>query len=364
MPWQWPWRRQDRALFQIGDMPMPSSWAGVPVTPDHALRLSAVWACVRLLADCISTLPLHAFRGDDQLAELPPLLRQPAAGTALHDWLYQVMVSLLLRGNAYGIVTDRSGATMLPSQVELAAPDRMAVSVEEGRVIYRLGGDEQDPADVWHVRAYSFPGSVEGLSPVSYAKQTIGLGLAAEKFGAQFFGEGATPSGVLTGDKHIDQTTADALRARWEQRHKGRRGIAVLGDGFRFQAVQVSAEESQFLATTKANVASVARLYGIPPEMIAAESGNSLTYANVEQRGLDFLTYAVRPWLVRLETAISALLPSTQTVRFNPDALVRVALRDRYEAHRIGIEAGFLTRNEARELENRPPLPGPEEGVA
>jgi HK97 family phage portal protein len=94
----------------------------------------------------------------------------------------------------------------------------------------------------------------------------------------------------------------------------------------------------------------------VPPEMIAAESGNSLTYANVEQRGLDFLTYAVRPWLVRLETAISALLPSTQTVRFNPDALVRVALKDRYEAHKIGIDAGFLTRNEARELENRPPL--------
>jgi HK97 family phage portal protein len=310
------------------------------------------------LADCVSTLPLHGFRGDDQLPELPPLLRSPAAGTALHDWLYQVMVSLLVRGNAFGIVTARSGATMLPSQVELAHPDKVGVSVSsEGRVTWRLNGEELDPADLWHVRAYSFPGSVLGLSPIEYARQTIGLGLAAEKFGAQFFGESAIPSGVLTSDQDIKQEKADQLKARWRERHQGHRDIAVLGSGAKFQPITVRPDESQFLETTKANVASVARMYGVPPEMIAAESGNSLTYANVEQRGLDFLTYSVRPWLVRLETAISGLLPSTQAVRFNPDALVRVALLDRYTAHRVGIEAGFLTRNEARELENRQPLP-------
>jgi HK97 family phage portal protein len=201
MPWRWPWTRstEDRALWQVGDVPAASTYAGVAVSTDQALRLSAVWACIRLLADCISTLPLHAYRGDDQLDELPPLLREPAAGTPLHDWLYQAVVSLLTRGNVYGIVTARSGATMLPSQVELAHPDKVAASTDtDGVTTWRLGGEELDRADLWHVRAYSFPGAVLGLSPIEYARQTLGLGLAAEKFGAQFFGDGATPSGTPT----------------------------------------------------------------------------------------------------------------------------------------------------------------------
>jgi hypothetical protein len=149
--------------------------AGVPVTTDHALRLTAVWACVRLLADAVSTLPLDVYRrGErDPLPELPPLLRQPAAGMSLNEWLYAVMVSLLLRGNAYGIVTGRSGSTLLPAQVDLAHPDRLGVTVTpDGRVQYRLNGEELLPDDVWHVRAYTFPGAVLGLSPVEYAQQT------------------------------------------------------------------------------------------------------------------------------------------------------------------------------------------------
>jgi HK97 family phage portal protein len=364
MPWRWPWTRtEDRALWQIGDVPASPTWAGVQVNPDTALRLSAVWGCIRILADCISTLPVHAFRGDDQLAELPPLLRQPAAGAALHDWLYQVMVSLLLRGNAYGIVTDRSGATMLPSQVEIAHPDQVGVQVDtDGTVVWRLGGVEQDPADVWHVRAYSFPGSVLGLSPIEYSRQMIGLGLGAERYAAKFFGESAIPAGVLTTDQRITDKDARDLQELWEFGHQGRRRIGVLGAGAKFQPISVNPEESQFLETTKANVAAVARIYGVPPEMIAGESAGHMAYTSPELRSMDLLTYTIRPWLVRLETAISALLPSTQTVRFNPDALVRVALLDRYQAHKVGIEAGFLTRNEARELENRQPLPDDQAG--
>jgi HK97 family phage portal protein len=360
MPWQWPWRRstQDRALWQVGDTSAPTTYAGVAVGPDQALRLSAVWACVRLLADCISTLPVHAYRGDDQLAELPPLLRQPAADTPLHDWLYQVVVSLLLRGNAYGLVANRSGATLLPSQVELLQPDRVTVQIDlrQRTTVWRLDGQEIDRDELWHVRAYSSPGQVLGLSPVDYARQAIGLGLAAEKYGAQFFGEGATPSGTLNSDQRLNRGQAMEAKEQWQALHRGHRDIAVLGDGIRFLPISIKPDESQFLETTKANVAAVARIYGVPPEMIAGESAGHMAYTTPELRSMDMLTYTVRPWLVRLETAISTLLPSTQTVRFNPDALVRVALLDRYQAHKVGIEGGFLTVNEARELENRPPL--------
>jgi len=359
MPWQWPWKRHDRALWQVGDMPVASTYAAVPVNPSTALQHSAVWAAVNLIAGSISTLPLYAYRrGErDPLPELPPILRQPSATMNLPDWLYAALQSLLLRGNCYGQIVDRAGAGLLPAQVELLAPDRVQVHVPNGAVEYRIDGREVDPASIWHVKAYTSAGNVLGLSPIGHARQSIGLGLAAERYAARFFGDNATPSGLLTTDQRINGEQASLLKERWKAGHGGRRDIAVLGDGARFQAVSIAPEEAQFLETTRANIATVARYFGVQPELIGGESGGSLTYANVEQRALDFLQFGLAPWLVRLATAISGLLSSTTTVKFNAGALVRTDLLTRYQAHEVGIRAGFLTVNEARELEDRPPLP-------
>jgi HK97 family phage portal protein len=355
---RWPWQRHDRALFQIGDIPVSSTYAAVPVNPTTAMQHSAVWACVNLIAGSISTLPLAAYRRGDQdpLPDLPPILRQPSAGWSMPDFTYAALQSLLLRGNAYGLIVDRAGAGLLPSQVELLAPERVQVEANS-RIIWRIDGQEVDPASIWHVKAFTAPGQVLGLSPIQHARQAIGLGLGAEKWAAKFFGESAIPSGVLTSDQDIRQDRADEIKARWRQRHAGNRDIAVLGSGARFQAVTVAPEEAQFLETTQANVRTIARYFGVQPELIGSDSGGSLTYANVEQRALDFLTFGLRPWLVRLETALSALLSSTTTVKFNAGALVRTDLLTRYQAHEVGIRAGFLTVNEARDLEDRPPLP-------
>jgi HK97 family phage portal protein len=360
MPWQWPFKRHDRALWQVGDMPVASTYAAVSVNPTTALQHSAVWACVNLIASSISTLPLYAYRrGDrDPLPDLPPILRQPSATMSLPDWLYAALQSLLLRGNCYGQIVDRAGAGLLPAQVELLAPDRVAVNVPNGSIEYRVDGREVDPASIWHVKAYTSAGSVVGLSPIQHARQAVGLGLATEKYGAQWFGEGATPSGVLTSDQDIRPQQAETLQERWNARHQGRRRIAVLGNGARFQPISISPEESQFLETTKANVATVARYFQVAPELIGGESGGSLTYANVEQRALDFLQFGLAPWLVRMETAISALLSSTTTVKFNAGALVRTDLLTRYQAHESAIRAGWKLRSEVRELEDLPPAPG------
>jgi HK97 family phage portal protein len=363
MPWQWPWRRrtEDRQLWNVGDIPMPSTYAGVGVNADSAMRLSAVWACVRLLADCVSTLPVDVYRQGDAtpMATLPPLLAQPAADADLCDWLYMLMASLLLRGNGYGNITARTGAGLLPAQVDLAHPDFVVppnITDPPQQRVYRINGVEYEPADVFHVRAYRMPGSLVGLSPVTYAKQAIGLGLAAEKYGAKFFGDSAIPSGVLTTAESINQTVADTLKERWNFKFQDSREIAVLGHGATFQPITVSPEESQFLDTTKANVATICRFYGVPPEMVAGETAGHMAYTSPEQRSTDLLVYAIRPWLVRLERAISRLLPRNQTVKFNADAIVRVTLLDRYQAHAAGIAAGFLTVNEARQLEDLPPL--------
>jgi HK97 family phage portal protein len=367
MPWQWPWRRptRDRALWNVGDIQAPPSYAGIPVSPDQAMRLSAVWGCVRLLSDSVSTLPLDVYRRGERAAlpALPPLLQSPSADADLGDWLYMVMASLLLRGNAYGIVRARGGAAMLPSQVELAHPDHVSCTLDgERRVVYCLGGEEVPSEDVWHVRAYRLPtaptGPPVGLSPVEYARQAIGLGLAVERFGAQYFGEGAVPSVVLEVEQQLNREQAENLREVWGHRHTGHHRPAVASGGAKVRPLTIAPEESQFIETTRANVATICRYYGVPPEMVAGESGGSLTYASVEQRALDFLTFSVRPWLVRVERAVSALLPRTQVARFNAGGLVRTSLIDRYTAHKLGIEAGFLRRNEARELEDLPPVPG------
>jgi HK97 family phage portal protein len=366
MPWQWPWTRHDRALWNVGDMPVASTYAAVPVNPSTALQHSAVWAAVNLIAGSISTLPLYAYRrGErDPLPDLPPILRQPSATMNLPDWLYAALQSLLLRGNCYGLIVDRAGAGLLPAQVELLAPDRVQVHVPNGAIEYRVDGQEVDPASIWHVKAYTSAGNVVGLSPIAHARQAVGLGLAVEKFGAEFFGNGAMPVGVLSTDQRINKGEAQTIRERWEatytgsRRYQGRRGIAVLGDGAKFQPVTISPEESQFLETTRANIATVARYFGVQPELIGGESGGSLTYANVEQRALDFLQFGLAPWLVRLEVAISGLLSSTTTVKFNAGALVRTDLLTRYQAHESAIRAGWKTRNEVRDLEDLPPIAG------
>jgi HK97 family phage portal protein len=245
----------------------------------------------------------------------------------------------------------------------------MAVTVlPDGRVQHRLNGKEIPAADVWHVRAYTFPGTVLGLSPVDYARQTIGLGLAAEKFGAKFFGDGATPTGILYADRDPGAKGVEHIKAQWMAAHRntrdaapggypeGGRAPAVLA-GVKFEPISVRPEESQFLGTLDANVNAIARLYGVPPEMIGGTTAGPLAYTSPEQRSLDLLTYTVRGWLVRLENAISALLPSNQHARFNAGGMVRVDLKTRYEAHAIALQAGFLTVNEVRALEDRGPLP-------
>ena len=359
----WPFRRREERSLPFGAFVGPSgtlpTWAGATVDTDTAMRLSAVWACVRLLGDTVSTLPVDVYRrGERAPIATPPVLVEPAAGIPAHEFLYSTMTSLLLRGNAYGLITARSGATLLPAQLELVHPDKVSVTVDpDGRVAYRLLGREVDRADVWHVRAFTMPGAVVGLSPVEYARQSIGLGLAAEKFGAQFFGDNATPSGLLTTPERLHQSDADRLALQWKAAHQGSRNPAVLSGDLKFTPISVSPDDSQFVETAQLNVAQVARVFGVPPEMVgAASSGSNVTYANVEARALDFLRYSVSPWLVRLESALGRLLPAKQFVRFNTGGLLRADTRSRYEAHKVALDAGFLTVDEVRELEDRPPF--------
>jgi HK97 family phage portal protein len=272
-----------------------------------------------------------------------------------------VLRSTLLAGAAYGLIVGRDGAGMAPSQIELVDPVRVGVVLKPDRltVEYRFDGQVVRRGDeLWVFNGHRFPGIPHGLSPVRYAAETIGTGIAAGRYGATFFGHEARPGGVLTTDKSLTDVEIDQLQARWKESMVGVRRTALLEHGVDYKPIQVPPEEAQFLETQQWTVQQVAMVYGVPPELIAAAArGESVTYANMETRPLDLYRFALVPWLVRLEAALAELLPRGMVARFNPRGLLRADQKTRYESYAIALTNGFLTVDEVRAQEDLPPLP-------
>jgi HK97 family phage portal protein len=360
---RWVWSRvQNREALTLQQLlaeeGRPTA-AGEAVTVDSSLRLSTVFGCIRLLSDSVSTLPIHVYRGDDpEPIPTPALLQAPSADfPEFADWCWAIMASLLTHGNAWGLVTARAGAGLRPAQVDLVDPAHVAVTTEEGRRVVRVGGKETDRADLFHVRAYPWAGQLEGLSPIAYARESIGVGLASEKYGGRFFGDAAIPSGYLHSDQKIGDEAAEKVKAVWQKAHRGKRDIAVLG-GLKFQTVTIPNDQAQFVETQKFNVSTICRIFGINPVMMAGETAGHEDYSSPEMRGTDFLTFTLRPWLLRVERAVSGLLPSTQRAKFNAGGFLRATTREQYEALSIGVTGGFVMPNEARAKLDLPAIPG------
>jgi len=340
--------------------PFPGVGFGGAVTMDNALRVSAVWACVRLVADTVSMMPLHAFTmkaGVRVPIPDPPLLVNPSADATTPEWVYMIVASLMLRGNAYGRIVRRD-AQQYPVQIELASPDQVRVRKPDGaaQLVYTINGVEvPDPNDVMHVRAYRMPGSSMGLSPIQYAATVINREQAIQQFSLGYFNDAPHPQAVITSESPINDEQARTIKERILSRIIGREPL-VLGAGATYQTLSVSPEESQFLATQKLGVAEIARIFGVPPEMIAAEAGNSMTYANIQSKGIDFLTYSIQPWLSKIEAAISQLMPGGKHVRFDPSVLLRTDLMTQLTATAIGIASKQMTPDEARAMADMPPL--------
>jgi HK97 family phage portal protein len=341
-----------------------TSYARVDLSQAEAsLQKVAVWASVSLLAGTAQMLPLDVVSGEGAARLERPMpswmLDLGGDGYGLEDWIFQYMTSALLRGNVNGIVGERDPRRGTPTQIVLQHPDTVRGwrDAQDGRVQWWAGGREVPADDMWHQRVFTIPGRLQGLSPIAFQALTIGTGIAAMRFGAQWFEEGAHPTGVLTTDKDIDQPTAATAKARFMAALTGRREPVTLGGGWQYQPIQIAPDESQFLETNNMTSAECCRIFGPGiAEILGYETGGSLTYQNIEQRNLQLLIYALDPWLTRLERALSALLPRPQQVKFNRGALLRTDLLTRYRAHAIAIRAKFGTQDEARELEDRPPL--------
>lgn len=328
------------------------------VDREYALRHSAFWACVQLISRTVSGLPMDAMRGGVEV-DPPALLTAPSAHVSPIAWREQLMTSLLIRGNTYGLVVarDRLG---YPTQIELLDPDKVTTRVDASGVQYLIDGvhhTRYPQGDIVHLPAYTLPGQPVGLSPMRYAAVAIQQGLAAEAFGTQFFRDGAIPTGVLTSSNEVNQEQARVLKDRFMAAMRNTREPLVLGAGTEYKQITVDPTDSQFLETQRWSAEQVCRVYGVDPTMIGvASSGQSVTYANREQKMQDFLTLTISPWLARVEEWMSSFLPRGTTVKFRPAGLLRADTKGRYDVYAIALQNGILTVDEVRELEDLPPL--------
>jgi HK97 family phage portal protein len=329
--------------------------------PNAALQVPTVWACVSLLANAVSMLQLETFRVSNGIPTRvtdPLLVKSPAAGMTQSEWLHMVMVSALMRGNAYGIKSGLDG-NLRPTQIEILNPDLVRVKVDDatGALRYYVGvaNTEIDASKVWHLRGLTLPGQKVGLSPISYAAATLGIDLNSRQFASDFFAGGGIPKAVVTSDERIDREQGLKIKDRIMGAMFKREPL-ILGAGLKYDMMQVKPEESQFLATQAANVGQIARYFSVPASLVGGNEGGSMTYTNVEQRNLDFLTFGVSFWLKRIEDALFPLLPQPQFVRFNPANLLRTDAETQAKVDVQLIAGKILTPTEVRMQRNMPPM--------
>ncbi|OSZ58675.1 phage portal protein [Streptomyces pharetrae CZA14] len=340
----------------------------VPVTNDSALRNSAVWACLRLRADLMSTFPIDVYRyvnGIQVEVPKPPVLVSPGgAEVGIKEWVYSTEFDLDRGGNAFGIITERSGVIGpdgrgLPGRIDLVELGSVSVRGKGSTITgYVIGGKEYEPWEVWHERQYTVAGFPLGLSPVAYAAWTIEEVLSAQQFARDWFAGGAVPLAELKNNaKTVDKAAARVARENFRAAVDSS-GLFVHGMDWEYKPIQAVASQSAFLEARQYGAAEIARFFGVPGDLIdVAVAGSSITYANISQRNLQFLIMNLGPAVARREEAFSRRLVSgPRFVKLNTDALLRMDPEARARTIGARITNRTLTPNEARALDNLPPL--------
>jgi len=350
--------------------------SGKPVNERTAMQTSAVYACVRILSESIAGLPLHVYRytrdGGKERTAAHPLYRilhdEPNPEMTSFVFRETLMAHLLLWGNAYAQIIRNGNGQVIALYPLL--PNKMDVSRNRaGELIYtyyrdweesggrpKQGGVTLRRDEVLHIPGLGFDGLI-GYSPIAMAKNSIGLSLATEDYGARFFANGANPGGVLEHPGVIKPEQAERLRESWQSQFGGANAhrIAVLEEGLKFHQMSIPPEEAQFLETRKFQINEIARIFRVPPHMVGDLEKSS--FSNIEQQSLEFVKYTLDPWVVRWEQSLrqALLLPSEKSVfsiRFNLDGLLRGDYQSRMQGYSVGIQNGFYSVNDVRALED------------
>jgi HK97 family phage portal protein len=350
------------------------SAAGQVVSTDASLQLLTVYGATQLIADTIATLPRDVFRKNndgtnEEVTNPPRWLEHPNPDTDIIEFLTQTLVSLLLDGNAYWAYG--LDGNVQPSVLYVLNPIEVEVRVGQPRSLGTV-----PPPEYWirgqryggkllHIKGITRPGSMKGLSPVEAARQSLGVGLAEQDFHGNFFKNGATLSAVIEVPGVMTQEQARQLRENISRTHGGTANAhlpGVITNGGKWNTVSVTPEQAEFLASRKYDDGAIcSRMFLLDPTWLGIPvEGQSLTYANLEQRGIQLAQFTLMRWIIRIERAATLLLPRPQFLKLNVNALQRADLKTRMEAHRIalGPTQPFETVNEVREFEDLPPMVG------
>lgn len=376
---------KNRYLFSGFPFFFGQSASGQFVNEKSALQCMAVYACVRILAESVASLPLHLYQyknsgGKEKVTnhELYFLLHDaPNAEMTSFTFRETLMAHLLLWGNAYAqIVRNNFGRVI---GLYPLMPNRMVVERDDDGQIYYLytptsGENSQlkksiqvrfKSNEVLHIHGLGFDGLI-GFSPIAMARNAIGMTLAVEEFGAKFFANGARPSGILKVPTVLKYP--EKLRESWQSVYGGTENtgkVAVLEEGVTYESISIPPDDAQFIQTKKFQINEIARLYRIPPHMIGDLEKSS--FSNIEQQSLEYVKYTLTPWLVRWEQTLNKtlFLPSERGkffAKFNVEGLLRGDYQSRMQGYSIGRQNGWLSANDIRELEDLNPISAAEGG--
>lgn len=342
----------------------PSS-TGVPVDSYSAMTHGAVYQCVDLISDLVSGFPIERIRSVGRSryqVTTKSVIDSPSTDVDPINWRRLLVIGWLLRGYTPALVTGvRDG---YPTGLELIHPDRVMVQRQrpDSPLDWYLDGHKVElfpNGRLWVANGKMLsPWDGVGRSILEFAKEEAAVGLAARKYASIFFRDNAHPTGLLMNEKPVDQDGAKRVKERFLDAMRDTREPAVFGDGWKYQAIQIKPDESQFLETIRANRSMVAGFFRVPPEIIGAPSATGMTYVNVENRGIDLLRFTISSWVYRMESVLQGLVPKAEKVKLNTDNLLRTDLNGRYRAYDQGIRAGFLSVNDVREHEDLDPIEG------
>ena len=363
---------------------MGGSSAGKNVNERSAMQMTAVYSCVRILAEAIAGLPLHLYRYkedggkeraiDNNLYHL--LHDEPNKEMSSFIFRETLMTHLLLWGNAYAQII-RNGKGEVVALYPLM-PNKMQVDRDENGELYYIYTRSSDeaktmegvtvyltPRDVLHIPGLGFDGLV-GYSPIAMAKNAIGLAIATEEYGAKFFANGAAPSGVLEHPGTIKDPSR--LRENWNSTFGGSTNsgkVAVLEEGMKYTPISISPEQAQFLETRKFQIDEIARIFRVPPHMVGDLEKSS--FSNIEQQSLEFVKYTLDPWVIRWEQSLSRALLNEDEKRkyffkFNLEGLLRGDYESRMSGYAVARQNGWMSANDIRELENMDKIPAEDGG--
>jgi HK97 family phage portal protein len=352
-----------QALWASDDALVATTDAGTIITQEDALRINTVFACVRLIGDTISTLPVDTYRRIDgdrvPYRPRPQWLDYPDSEVTREDHFLQVLVSMLIAGEAFVRLLRLNGeivglVCMNPRMVEVT---RMRFNDGSLRIVYRVKGTEEiiEKQDMLHIPDMRLPGELHGKSRIELMRQSLGLAKALDEFASRFFGQGSVTSGIIEYPNALTKEQSEQLRNQFEAKHRGVRKAhrtGILSGGAKWVKTGVDPNEAQMLESRKHAIEEIARLFRCPPSMIGITTPGAMAYASVEQNGIHFVQHTLRPFIVKLENAYSRLLPNDAFVRFSVEGLLRGDTMSRFSAYATGIQSGFLNINDIHRLED------------